>query len=78
MAEDLACGIEHTPINKLEERGQTTQSAQEQINQARRAGRIGPANPDPAAANRTQTSTTKCGNRLYRFNLERQPIIAFL
>ena len=58
VAEDLACGIEHTPINKLEERGQTTQSAQEQINQARRAGRIGPANPDPAAANRTQTSTT--------------------
>jgi hypothetical protein len=55
VAEDLACGIEHTPINKLEERQQTTQfggtatGAQETINQNRAAGRIGPANPDPAA-----------------------------
>ena len=64
VAEDLACGIEHTPINKLEERGQTTQlggtaaAAQKQIDRERAAGTIGPANPDPAAANRPQTRTT--------------------
>ena len=56
VAEDLACGIEHTPINKLETRldqthgGGTKEGAKETIKKARDAGEIGPANPDPAAS----------------------------
>lgn len=50
VAEDLARGIEHTPINKLEERQQTTQyggNGGTDIDKARNDGIIGPANRSP-------------------------------
>ncbi len=52
VAEDLARGIEHTPINKLEERGGLSPAVtgiggQVQIDNARERGIIGPANRSP-------------------------------
>jgi len=52
VAEDLARGIEHTPINKLEERGGLSPAVtgiggKEQIDRNRNDGIIGPANRSP-------------------------------